>query len=497
MPRYILALDQGTSSSRAMLFDEEGAPVATEQREFPQIYPRAGWVEHDPEAIWSSQLEAAQDLLRKSAVALDQIAAVGITNQRETTVVWDRATGRPVANAIVWQCRRTAGQCDALRAQGLEPLVREHTGLVLDAYFSATKVRWVLDNVPGVRKRAEAGELAFGTVDSWLIYRLTGGRVHATDATNASRTMLLNLRNGAWDDDMLRTFDVPPSLLPQVVDSSGLIAECEPSLLGAPLPIAGVAGDQQAALFGQACFRAGDAKNTYGTGSFLLLHTGDRPPTSERLLGTVASRLGGKLNYALEGSIFVTGAAVQWLRDGLRLFDHASDVEALAASVPDSDGVYLVPAFVGLGAPHWDPYARGTIVGITRGTTRAHIARATLEAIAFQTRDVLEAIEADAGVRLETLRADGGAANNDLLMQLQADVIGRPVVRSAVTETTALGAAYLAGLGVGLWSGLDEIAQRRRAGRAFEPQWPAALREERYGAWRRAVERAKGWARED
>jgi len=495
--RYILALDQGTSSSRAMLFDEEGAPVASEQREFPQIYPRAGWVEHDPEAIWSSQLEAAQDLLRKTGVALDQIAAVGITNQRETTVLWDRATGKPVANAIVWQCRRTADQCDALRRQGLEPLVRERTGLVLDAYFSATKVRWLLDNVPGVRERAEAGELAFGTIDSWLIYRLTGGRVHATDATNASRTMLLNLRSGAWDDEMLQTFDVPASLLPDVVDSSGVIAECEPSLLGAPLPIAGVAGDQQAALFGQACFHEGDAKSTYGTGSFLLLHTGERPPASERLLGTVASRLGGRLSYALEGSIFVTGAAVQWLRDGLRFFDHASDVEALAASVPDSDGVYLVPALVGLGAPHWDPYARGTILGITRGTTRAHIARATLEAIAFQTRDVLEAIEADAGVHLESLRADGGAAKNDLLMQIQADVLGRPVVRSAVTETTALGAAYLAGLGVGLWASLDEIAARWRAGRTFEPQWPAALREERYGGWRRAVERAKGWVRED
>jgi glycerol kinase len=495
--RYVLALDQGTSSSRAMLFDEAGAPVATEQREFPQIYPRAGWVEHDPEAIWSSQLEAARDLLGKSAIALEQIAAVGITNQRETTVVWDRATGKPVANAIVWQCRRTAGQCDALRAQGLEPLVRERTGLVLDAYFSATKVRWLLDNVPGVRKRAEAGELAFGTVDSWLIYRLAGGRVHATDATNASRTMLLNLRTGAWDVDMLRTFDVPASLLPSVVDSSGVIGECDASLLGAPLPIAGVAGDQQAALFGQACFRAGDAKNTYGTGSFLLLHTGETPPASERLLGTVASRIGGKLHYALEGSIFVTGAAVQWLRDGLQLFDKASDVEALAASVSDSDGVYLVPAFVGLGAPHWDPYARGAIVGMTRGTTRAHVARATLEAIAFQTRDVLEAIEADSGVHLASLRADGGAANDDLLMQIQADVLGRPVVRSAVTETTALGAAFLAGLGVGLWSGLDDVAERWRANRMFEPQWSEEMRRERYGGWRRAVERAKGWARED
>jgi glycerol kinase len=372
-------------------------------------------------------------------------------------------------------------------------MVRERTGLVIDAYFSATKVRWLLENVPGAQQRAEAGELAFGTVDSWLIYRLTGGRVHATDATNASRTMLFNLRDGRWDGELLRTFNIPASMLPEVVDSSGPIAECDPSLLGAAIPIAGIAGDQQAALFGQACFRPGEAKNTYGTGSFLLLHTGETPPTSERLLATVASRIGGRRQYALEGSIFVTGAAVQWLRDGLQIIDAAPDVEALAASVDSSDGVYVVPAFVGLGAPYWDPHARGAIMGLTRGSTRAHIARATLEAIAFQVRDVLDAMEEEAGVQLHELRVDGGAARNDLLLQIQADVIGRPVVRSAVAETTALGAAYLAGLGAGVWS-LDDIATRWRADRTFEPRLPEDQRESRYAGWRRAVDRARRWA---
>ncbi len=493
MPRYVLALDQGTSSSRAVLFDEEGVAFASEQREFPQIYPRAGWVEHDPEAIWSSQLEAAQDVLRSSGVAPSDVTAVGITNQRETAVVWERASGLPIANAIVWQCRRTAEQCDELRREGLEPLIRERTGLVIDAYFSATKVRWLLDHVPDAQRRAEAGDLAFGTVDSWLIYRLTGGRVHATDATNASRTMLFNLREGRWDEELLSRFGIPASMLPEVVDSSGAVAECDSPLLGAAVPISGVAGDQQAALFGQACFRPGEAKNTYGTGSFLLLHTGESPPASDRLLATVASRLGGRLQYALEGSIFVTGAAVQWLRDGLQIIETAPDIEALAASVDSSDGVYLVPAFVGLGAPYWDPHARGAIVGLTRGSARAHIARATLEAIAFQTRDVLEAMESEARFRLAELRVDGGAARNDLLMQVQADVLGRPVVRSAVTETTALGAAYLAGLGAGLWS-LDDISTRWRADRTFEPLLPEDERESLYGGWRRAVERARGWA---
>ena len=494
MPRrYLLALDQGTSSSRAVLLDEEGAIIASEQREFPQVYPQPGWVEHDPEAIWSSQLESAQALVRNAGVPLDQIAAIGITNQRETAVVWERATGRPIANAIVWQCRRTAAMCDELRRQGIEPLVRERTGLVIDAYFSATKVRWLLDHVPDAQRRAEAGELAFGTVDSWLIYRLTGGRVHATDATNASRTMLFNLHDGRWDGEMLRVFNIPASMLPDVVDSSGVIGESDASLLGASIPIAGVAGDQQAALFGQACFRPGDAKNTYGTGSFLLMHTGDTPRASDRLLATVASRIAGKLQYALEGSIFVTGAAVQWLRDGLGFFEDASEIEALASSVESSDGVYLVPAFVGLGAPHWDPYARGTIVGITRGTARAHIARATLEAIAYQVRDVVDAMEVESGLRLESLRVDGGASRNDLLLQTQADILGRPVVRSAVAETTALGAAYLAGLGIGFWPGLDAIATRWRSDRTFEPAIGEDEREERYAGWQRALERAKGW----
>ena len=493
MARYILSLDQGTSSSRAVLYDEEGVPFAAEQHEFPQLYPQPGWVEHDPEAIWSSQLQAAQDVLRNANVSPEEVAAIGITNQRETAIVWERASGRPIANAIVWQDRRTAEQCDELRRQGLEPLIRERTGLLLDAYFSATKVRWLLDHAPDAQQRAEAGELAFGTVDSWLIYRLTGGRVHATDATNASRTMLFGLREGGWDDELLRQFNIPKAMLPQVVDSSGVVGECEPSLLGAALPIAGIAGDQPAALFGQACVRPGEAKNTYGTGSFLLLHTGDEPPEAERLLATVASRMEGRLQYALEGSIFITGAAVQWLRDGLGFFDDASEVEALAGSVESSDGLYLVPAFVGLGAPYWDPYARGTMAGITRGTTRAHIARATLEAIAFQTRDVVETMEAETDIRLEELRVDGGASRNDLLMQIQADLLGRPVVRSAVAETTALGAAYFAGIGVGLWSGIEDVAHRWRSDRTFEPQMSADQRDELYAGWQRAVGRARGW----
>ncbi len=493
MAKHVLALDQGTSSSRAVLYDEAGVAVAVEQREFPQIYPQAGWVEHDPEQIWSSQLECARDVLRVSGVRLEDVAGIGITNQRETTIVWDRATGRPIANAIVWQCRRTAERCDELKRAGVEGLVRERTGLLIDAYFSATKVQWLLENVPGARERAEAGELAFGTVDSWLIYKLTGGRTHVTDATNASRTMLFGLR-GEWDSELLETFGIPASMMPEVVDSSGVVAETAPELFGASIPIAGIAGDQQAALFGQACFHAGDAKNTYGTGSFLLQHTGETPATPDKMLATVASRIGGRLQYALEGSIFVTGAAVQWLRDGLGFFDDAAQIEALAGSVDSSDGVYLVPAFVGLGAPHWDPYARGTILGLTRGSTKAHISRATLEAIAFQTRDVVEALEAESGTRLDVLRADGGASRNDLLMQIQADALDRPVKRSAAAEATALGAAYLAGLAVGVWRDLDELAALATFDRTFEPAMSVAQRDELYSGWQRAVERAKGWA---
>jgi glycerol kinase len=496
MSRYILSLDQGTSSSRAVLFDGAGAPVAEASHVFPQIYPHAGWVEHDPEQIWDSQLAAARDALTKAGVDASQIAAVGITNQRETTIVWERASGRPVHNAIVWQCRRTAPQCDEMRRRGIEPWIREKTGLVIDAYFSASKLRWILDNVPKARERAERGELAFGTVDTWLTYRLSGGAVHVTDATNASRTMLYNLREGRWDPDLLREFDIPEAMLPRVCPSSGVVGTAARSLLGAEVPIAGLAGDQQAALFGQSCFRPGMAKNTYGTGSFVLLHTGGQPAASQSLLATVAYQLGDEVSYALEGSIFVTGAAVQWLRDGLGIIENSDQSESLAASVDSSDGVYVVPAFVGLGAPHWDQYARGAILGITRGTTRAHIARATLESIAFQTRDVVEAMERESGVAMPELRVDGGAARNNLLMQIQADILGRPVVRAAVVETTALGAAFLAGLGVGVWSGTDELARLWRADRTFDPEMPEGQREDLYGGWKRALERAKGWARD-
>lgn len=496
MARYVLSLDQGTSSSRAVLFDEEGAAVAARQHEFPQIYPQAGWVEHEPEDIWTSQLAAAQELLREANVRPEDVAGIGITNQRETAIIWERASGRPIANAIVWQCRRTAEMCDELRRAGAEGLVRSKAGLRIDAYFSGTKIKWLLDNVPGARERAEAGELAFGTVDSWLIYKLTGGRLHVTDATNASRTMLFNL-NGSWDDELLETFDVPQAIMPEVVGSSGVVAETEPTLFGAAIPIAGIAGDQQAALFGQTCFHEGEAKNTYGTGSFLLLHTGETPAVPDTMLATVASQVEGRLQYALEGSIFVTGAAVQWLRDGLDFFDDAAQIEALAASVKSSDGVYLVPAFVGLGAPHWDPYARGAMVGLTRGTTRAHIARATLESIAYQTCDVVEALEEESGAVLSELRADGGASRNDLLMQIQADALGRPVARSKEPETTALGAAYLAGLATGVWSDLDELSTKAGVDRVFEPAMSGDEREEGYGHWKRAVERAKGWASDD
>jgi len=496
MSRFILSLDQGTSSSRAVLFDTAGAPVAEAAHAFPQIYPRAGWVEHDPGQIWDSQLAAARDALKKASVDPSQIAAIGITNQRETTIVWERVSGRPLGNAIVWQCRRTAAMCDEMRGRGLESWIREKTGLVIDAYFSATKLRWILDNVSGARERAERGELAFGTVDSWLAFQLSGGAVHVTDTSNASRTMLYNLREGRWDPDLLREFDIPESMLPRVCPSSGVVGTAARSLLGVEAPIAGMAGDQQAALFGQSCFLPGMAKNTYGTGSFVLLHTGGQPVASQNLLATVAYQMGEQVSYALEGSIFATGAAVQWLRDGLGIIESAADSETLAASVDTSDGVYVVPAFVGLGAPHWDQYARGTIIGITRGTTRAHIARATLEAIAFQTRDVVEAMERESGVAMPELRVDGGAARNDLLMQIQADILGRPVVRAAVLETTALGAAFLAGLGVGVWSGTDELARLWHADRTFEPRMPEGEREALYDGWKRALERAKGWARD-
>jgi glycerol kinase len=498
MSSYVLALDQGTTSSRAMIFDHDGRVVASAQQEFRQIYPQPGWVEHDPLEIWNSQLDCARQALLAAGCTAADLAAIGITNQRETTLIWDRATGEPIANAIVWQDRRTAGACAALHASGVESRVTAMTGLVLDPYFSATKIAWLLDNVPGARARAERGELAFGTVDTWLIWQFTHGGVHVTDVSNASRTLLFNLRTLDWDEELLTLFNVPRALLPRVVPSSDVIATCAPDILGAAVKIAGVAGDQQAATFGQACFAPGMAKNTYGTGCFMLMNSGLAPRASRnRLLCTVGWRLGAKGadTFCLEGSVFVAGAVVQWLRDGLGFFESSGEVETLAAQVSDNGGVYLVPAFAGLGSPYWDPNARGLMIGITRGTTRAHVARAALEAIAFQSAELLAAMQNDAGSTLTTLRVDGGASRNDLLMQFQADLVGVPVVRPAVTETTALGAAYLAGLAVGFWSGTDEISTLWRGERRFEPDIAAGKREELMGEWKRALERARNWAR--
>ncbi|NDJ75465.1 MAG: glycerol kinase GlpK [Chloroflexi bacterium] len=495
MASYILALDQGTTSSRAILFDAAGQPVATEQQEFPQIFPKPGWVEHNPADIWRTQRDVARAVLDQQGISAKDVAAIGITNQRETTLIWDRATGEPVHNAIVWQCRRTAPMCDALKAEGFDTVLREKTGLVTDAYFSGTKVAWLLENVPGVRARAEAGELAFGTVDTWLLWNLSGGALHITDVTNASRTLLYNIHTGDWDDDILAHLNIPRALLPEVRPSSAVYGSTVEHILGAEIPLAGIAGDQQAATFGQACHSPGMAKNTYGTGSFVLMNTGESGVGSDAgLLTTIAWQLAdGPVIYALEGSIFITGAAVQWLRDGLQIIESAREVEALAGSVESADGVYFVPAFVGLGAPHWDAYARGTLVGITRGTTKAHIARATLDAIALQSRDVLQAMHQDSGIELSALRVDGGAAQNDLLMQIQADVLGVPVQRPAVTETTALGAAYLAGLATGFWSSPQVIADQWRIERTFEPRMAASQRDTLIAGWQRAVERAQGW----
>jgi glycerol kinase len=496
MADYILALDQGTTSSRAILFDHGGQVVSTQQEEFPQIYPQAGWVEHDLEAIWQTQTGTARQVLEKAGIGADQVAAIGIANQRETTVVWDRETGAPLYNAIVWQCRRTAPMCDQLRADGWADPIREKTGLVVDAYFSGTKLAWLLDQVPGLRRKAERGEAIFGTIDSFLAWRLSGGKLHVTDVTNASRTMLFNIHTLDWDDEILTKLRIPRAMLPQVRPSSQVYGLTEPSLLGAEVPIAGAAGDQQAALFGQTCFAPGQAKNTYGTGCFLLLNTGGQAVASERgLLTTIAWQVGneGQVIYALEGSVFIAGAVIQWLRDGLGIIAHAAEAETLAREVEDAGGVYFVPAFVGLGAPYWDAYARGTIIGLTRGTDRRHLARAALEAICYQSRDLLDAMTADSGIRLQALRADGGAAANDLLMQLQADLLNVPVQRPAITETTALGAAYLAGLAVGYWSGLDEIAAQWRVGAQYEPAMEPAQRDTLYAGWQRAVERSRGW----
>jgi glycerol kinase len=490
--KYILALDQGTTSSRAIVFDHGGSIVAVAQKEFPQIFPKPGWVEHDPRDIWSTQADVAAEVLTKANVGAADVAAIGITNQRETTVVWDRATGEPITNAIVWQDRRTANICDRLRARKLDRMIRRKTGLVIDAYFSATKVQWILENVKGARARAKAGELAFGTIDSWLVWNLTGGKVHVTDASNASRTMLFDISKGEWDDALLKLFGVPRSMLPEVRSSSEVYGVT--TLLGTPIPIAGIAGDQQAALFGQACTKAGMAKNTYGTGCFMLMNTGTKRIASKNnLLTTVAWRIGDRTDYALEGSIFIAGAVVQWLRDGLQFFRSAAEIEALAAGVSDTGGVYLVPAFAGLGAPHWDQYARGTIVGLTRGTTKAHIARAALEGIVLQVMDVLRAMEADARIKLRELRVDGGASANDLLMQLQADMLNVPVVRPQVAETTALGAAYLAGLAVGYWKSQADIARQWQADKRFTPVMKPAARDRVAKGWERALSRAKAW----
>jgi len=497
MKRYILALDQGTTSSRAILFDGGGRAVASHSVEFEQLFPQPGWVEHDAEAIWQSQLASMRTAVEKSGVDPGEIAAIGITNQRETVLVWDRHTGRPIHNAIVWQDRRTASECDELTRRGYADAIREKTGLIIDPYFSGTKIAWLLDHVPGARKKAENGDLLAGTIDSWLIYQLTGGRVHATDMTNASRTMLYNIHTLEWDRELARWLDIPLSMLPAVVPSSGMIGECEPAHLGKAIPICGAAGDQQAALFGQACFAEGEAKNTYGTGCFLLMNTGETCVNSEhRLLTTIAWGFEDRVEYALEGSIFMAGATIQWLRDELRLIETAAESERLARAVPDTGGVYVVPAFVGLGAPYWDPYARGMMIGMTRGTGRGHIVRAALESLAYQTRDVLTAMEQDAGIPLRGLKVDGGASANGFLMQFQSDILDVPVIRPALVETTAMGAAFLAGLAAGVFPDREAIRACWRQDTRFEPAMEESVRTRLYAGWRRAVERCLGWAKD-
>lgn len=494
----ILALDQGTTSSRAILFDRQGNVLGVAQREFAQHYPKAGWVEHDASEIWETQLAVAREVLSKTVTPPEKIAAIGITNQRETTVLWDRRTGRPLHRAIVWQDRRTAERCDELRQQGIAPRIEATTGLVLDPYFSGTKLEWLLNHVPGARSLADAGHLAFGTIDSWLIWNLTGGKLHVTDSSNASRTMLMRLQNGAWDEEMLQLLNIPRSVLPEIRHSSGVLGMTDAEHLGIALPIAGVAGDQQAALFGQNCVHHGMAKNTYGTGCFMLMHIGDKPtPSKRKLLTSVAWSTQRGIEYALEGSVFIAGAAVQWLRDGLGIIRSSAEVEALAKSVEDNDGVYLVPAFAGLGAPHWDAYARGTIVGITRRTTAGHLARAALEGIAFQVADVLSAMEQDSEIQIRQLRVDGGASANDLLMQFQADIMQVPVVRPRIIETTALGAAYLAGLAVGYWSSMEEIESLWQAEKVFEPIMSSDEAQQRRARWAKALERSRDWEEPD
>ncbi len=496
MQKYIMALDSGTTSSRCILFNQKGEICSIAQKELKQYFPKPGWVEHDGKEIWAAQLAVAVEAMQKNNILPDQVAAIGITNQRETTLVWDKNTGEPIYNAIVWQCRRTAAYCDALKEKGLKETFREKTGLVLDAYFSGTKLKWILDHVEGARARAEKGELLFGTVETWLIWKLTRGKVHVTDYSNASRTLLFNIHTLQWDEEILRELNIPRCMLPEVKPSSCIYGETAPGFLGASIPIAGAAGDQQSALFGQACFEPGEAKNTYGTGGFLLMNTGDSPVLSENgLVTTIAWGLNGKVSYALEGSIFVAGAAIQWLRDSLRLIDSAEDTEYMAQKVLDTHGCYVVPAFTGLGAPHWDQYARGTITGLTRGVNKYHIIRATLDSIAYQVNDVLKAMEADSGIRLAALRVDGGASANNFLMQTQADICNAPVLRPVCVETTAMGAAYLAGLAVGYWSDQNEIRENWKIDREFRPIICEEERKNRIAGWNRAVQCAYGWAR--
>ncbi len=494
MKKYIMALDQGTTSSRTIIFDRDGNIISVVQREFPQIFPKEGWVEHNPMAIWSTQIAACTEALTKIGGSWDEIYGIGITNQRETVVVWDRNTGAPVYNAIVWQCRRTADYCKELKYKGLEDIIRGKTGLLLDPYFSASKVAWILDNVEGAREKAERGELCFGTIDTWLIWNLTGGKVHATDYTNASRTMLFNINTLEWDNDLLDIFNIPASLLPQVKPSSYIFGHTDSKVLGAEIPIGGVAGDQQAALFGQCCFGPGELKNTYGTGAFLLMNIGERPNISDSgLITTIAWGIDGKVNYALEGSVFVCGAAIQWLRDGLRVIESAADSEYYAKKVPDSGGVLVVPAFQGLGAPYWDPYARGVIVGITRATNKYHIIRATLESMAYQTADVIELMESCTGIKIEGLSVDGGASANDLLLSFQSDILGTTVNRPECIETTALGAAYLCGLSTGVYKSTDDIKNNRKIAKTFEPTKDSSWREEKMSTWKKAVGRSLAW----
>ena len=495
--KYVLALDQGTTSSRAILFDKHGNMVESAQKEVRQSYPNPGWVEQDANEIWETQLGVANEVIKKAGISAGEVAAIGITNQRETSVVWDRKTGDPICPAIVWQCRRSAQICDKLKEVGLESNIKEKTGLVIDAYFSATKIKWILDNVPDARARAERGELCFGTIDTWLIWKMTAGAVHATDYSNASRTMLFNINDLCWDEEILKILDIPKDMLPRVVPSSGFIGETNANLFGVPVPIAGVAGDQQAALFGQACFNYGDVKNTYGTGAFLLMNTGEKPYCSSHgLITTIAWGLEGKVEYALEGSVFVAGAAIQWLRDELQIISSAAESETEASRVPDSLGCYVVPAFTGMGAPYWDAYARGTIVGLTRGTNKSHIIRATLEAIAFQVNDLLQVVQEDFGSKIGSLHVDGGASNNNLLMQMQADISNVSIALPACVETTALGSAYLAGLAVGYWKDKEDILANRAEGKTFEPFMSLQDREKKIAGWKAAVSSARGWAKE-